>query len=317
MKRHAGRAAELWKATKSAFKSYLSHDPATLGAGLAYYTVFSMAPLLVLVVSIAGLVFGPDVVSAAIRGQMEGLVGPAGAAQVETMMQGAYRPGEGTLAALIAAALLFFGATAVFGQLRTSLNYLWNVKPKPHAGYAKYLFDRVASFGMAACLAFLLLVSLVVHAGLVGAGKRFERLGAEATAPLLQAAEVVVSFGLTVVLFAVVYKFLSDAKPRWRDVWPGAFITALLFAAGKYVIGAYLGARDVGYAYGVAGSFVVILMWVYYSSQILFFGAELTHAFAAAREARIVPSEQAVRSVSVEVEKPSVGHAKRRRRGHA
>jgi membrane protein len=294
-------ASTLWTALKNAIRFFREDDPSALGAALAYYTLFSIAPLLVLVVAIAGAFFGADVVRGQLSGQIQGLIGAEGAEQIETMMQGVWRPGRGGVAAAISGVVLIITATAVFGQIRSSLNKLWDVKAKPKRGYLKHLLDRVLSFAMVIVLAFLLLVSLVVQAALTGAAQRFLPQG---EAVVLQIGEFIVSAGVTVLLFAVVYKYLSDARLRWRDVWAGAIATAILFVVGKNLIGLYLGRKNVADVYGVAGSIVLLLLWVYYSSQIVFFGAAFTRAFAEARGGKIVPSEQAVRTETREVEGP-------------
>jgi membrane protein len=307
------RPAKLWKVTKAAASSYMGHEPLTLGAALSYYTVFSIAPILLIVISVAGLAFGAEAVRGEVSAQLGGILGAEGAKQIEQMIESAYRPGEGLFATVMAGVLLILGATAVFGEVRNSLDFVWDIKPKPRRGYLKHVIDRLVSFGMVAVLGFLLLVTLVVDAALTGATGRLERFLPQAAILLAGVLEFAFSFVVTVVLFAFVYKFLSDARLRWRDVWAGALMTAVLFLLGKFAIGLYLGRKDVGELYGVAGSVLLLLMWVYYSSQTLFFGAELTRAFAEERGSKIAPSDQAVTTKTVEIETSGRGHAPRPR----
>jgi membrane protein len=303
MKPRAANPLHPWRLVRTAARTYLAGDTFTLGAALAYYTVFSVAPLLIIVIAVAGIAFGRDAVQGEIVGQIEGLIGTDGARAIEAMVRGAARTRESVWAALGSAVLLLVGATSVFGQLRKSLDVIWDVKPRSRAAM-KLLIDRVFSFAMVVCLGFLMLVSLVIHAGVVGLSQRFESGWAGKLLFVIQAAEFVASLALTTLLFAVVYKFMSDARVRWRDVWAGAAFTAVLFDAGKFAIGTYLGHARIADTYGVAGSVVVLLLWVFYSSQILFFGAEFIEAYAEARGSRIEPGPYAVRDVRVEVVSP-------------
>lgn len=317
MKRAKNRLTGLWKVLKTTVKSYLHNDTATLGAALAYHTVFSIAPVLVIVIAVAGFAFGEKAVQGEINAQAQGLIGKGSAEQIETMIKGAYRTGDSWWATAIAAVLLLVAATGVFGQLRKTLNFLWDVKPKPHSGYIKYLLDRVFSFAMVVCLAFLLLVSLVINAALVGVTKYMNGVMPGASVALLFVLEIILSFGLTTVLFAVIFKLMSDAIVQWRDVFAGALFTAVLFGIGKYAIGTYLGRTNVTDVYGVAGSLIVLLLWVFYSSQIVFLGAEFTQAYADARGAKIVPRDQAIRNVTVEIEKTRGGRSRVVEKPHA
>ena len=254
------------------------HAPA-LGAALSYYTVFSLAPLLMIVIAIAGFVFGQEAAQGQIMGQIQGLVGEESAKAIQSMIEEARKPAAGILATLIATVMLLLGATGVFAQLQESLNIIWKVKEKPGEGIWKLLKDRFISLLAVLGTGFLLLISLVISAGLSAVGASLEHVlpGPEL---LLQIINFFVSLVVVTILFAMIYKLLPDKPIRWGDVWVGASITSLLFTIGKFFIGLYLGKSDVGVAYGAAGSLVVILIWVYYASQIFLFGAEFTAVYA-------------------------------------
>jgi len=278
---------------KETFQEWKDDDALDLGAALAYYTIFSLAPLLLVVISIAGLVFGREAVQGQLVGQIQGLVGHDGAEAIQTMIANAGRHGSGVLATVIAVVTILFGATGVFGQLQKTLNKIWGVEPKPGLGLKGLLKARALAFGMIVGIGFLLLVSLVVSALLSGLGSYLTGLfpGAAVVLNLLSA---VISLAVITLLFAMIYRILPDVEISWRDVWVGAAATAVLFTIGKYLIGLYLGHSSVASVYGAAGSLVVVLLWVYYSSQILFFGAEFTQVYACAYGAEIVPGKNAV-----------------------
>jgi membrane protein len=282
---------DLWSMLKEAGNSFVEDKAPRLGAALAYYTIFSLAPLLVIVLAVAGLVFGKEAASGQIKGQVETLVGEDGGKAVEQMVASADQPQTGTLATVIGIAMLLFGAAVLFGQLQDALNTIWGVQPKPNRGLIKgILRDRFLSFSMVLGTAFLLLVSLVVSAALSAMGRMFGEWGMSAGG---QAVNVVVSLVVVTVLFAMIYRFLPDAKIAWKDVWFGAAITSVLFTAGKFLIGLYLGKTGTASAYGAAGSLAVLLIWLYYSSQIFLFGAELTKSYANLFGSRIVPKDYA------------------------
>jgi len=288
------RAKSIFSMLKEAFKEWRDVEALQLGAALAYYTIFSLAPLLLVVIGIVGLVFGREAVQGQLVGQIQGLVGRDGAEAIQTMVANAGRNLSGGFwATVLAAATTLFGATGVFTQLQTSLNHIWGVKPKPGEGLKGLLRARAAAFGMLLGIGFLLLVSLVVSAALAAVGNYVLGLlpGAEV---VLQALNFLVSFAVITLLFAMIFRFLPDVKIGWRDVWFGAVVTSLLFTIGKTLIGLYLGNSGVASVYGAAGSLVIILLWTYYSSQILFFGAELTQVWARRHGSRIEPDEHAV-----------------------
>jgi membrane protein len=248
----------------------------SMGAALSYYTLFSIAPLLLIVIAVAGLVFGAEAARGEIFGQLAGLIGAEGAKAVEGLLAAADRPAQGLMAAIIGVLTLLLGATTVFGELQNALDRIWRAPAREAAkGWWNLLRTRLLSFGMILGIAFLLMVSLVLSAAIAALGKWWGP--AEALAHVL---EVVLSFGLTTVLFALIYKYIPRVHVGWHDVWIGAAVTAALFAVGKLLIGLYLGKSSVASSFGAAGSFVVLMLWVYYSAQIFLFGAEFTWVYA-------------------------------------
>ena len=250
-----------------------------LGASLAYYTLFALAPILVVAIAIGGLVFGPEAVRGEIVGQIQGLIGREGAEAVQAMLEGASRPGS-SIAATVAGIITFFlGATGAFLELQTALNAIWHVEPRSDGSFWRVLvMQRVISFGLVVALGFLLLTSLLVSAALA-AIHRYMGNAFPGVIVLWEALNVIVSLTVITFLFALIYKVLPDVKLSWRDVWIGALVTAGLFSIGRLVIGLYLGTASIASTYGAAGSVVVILVWVYYSAQIILLGAEFTRAY--------------------------------------
>ena len=263
-----------------------------LGAALAFYTALSIAPLLVLSLRVAAIAFGDEAARGEIQRQFDTIVGKEGAEAVEAMLQNANRPETGTVATVFSFVTLLFGASGVFGQLQDSLNTIWEVQPKPGRGIWGFFQDRFLSMAMVMGIAFLLVVSLMVSTVLSFAGSHTIHLPPE----LEWAGRIVnIAVSLTVFtgLFAMIFKYLPDVKIGWKDVWMGGAITAVLFTLGKFAIGLYLGRSAIASSYGVAGSLVVLLIWVYYSAQIVFLGAEFTQVYANRYGSRIVPSENA------------------------
>ena len=279
---------------KKAAWDWMEDQAPTLGAALAYYTVFSLAPLLIIAIAIAGLVFGPDAARGQIFDQLRGLLGEAGAKSMQDLVENANaKPAAGIFATFIGLVTLLFGASGVFGQLQTSLNAIWGVQPKPGRGVLGIIQDRILSFGFILVVGFLLLVSLLLTAAIAFVGEWFGGMvpGMEF---LIQILNSVLSLAVITLLFAMIFKFLPDAKIAWHDVWIGALITAALFTVGKFALGLYLGKSGVDSSYGAAGSLIVLLLWVYYSSQILFFGAEFTQAYANRFGSHVAPADNAV-----------------------
>jgi membrane protein len=260
-------------------EAWLDDRAASKGAALAFYTLFSLTPLLLLIIAIAGLVFGAQAAQGEIFIQLRELMGPAGAEAIQILLAGARNPEAGKMATIVASVLLVIGATSVFAELKDSLDEIWHMPKSRQAGVLNLIRTRLLSFGIVLVLAFLLLVSLVVSAGLAFVERYWLGRWAEA-AMVLAALSAALSFVVIACLFAVIYKMLPEAKLGWKDVWIGALGTAILFTVGKYVIGVYLGNSGVASSYGAAGSVVALLLWVYYSAQIFFFGAEFTRQYA-------------------------------------
>jgi membrane protein len=270
----------LYSLCKEAVEAWIEDYAPSMGAALAYYTLFSIAPLLLIVIGLAGLVFGDDAARGEIFGQLRELMGDEGAAAVERLLASADKPEGGAIATLTGMAMLALGATTVFGELQNALDRIWRAPARKQAsGWWNLLRSRLLSFGMILGIAFLLMVSLVVSALVSALGSLWGPAfaGWEKTAHFL---DILVSFGMVTVLFAMIYKLIPRVQIRWRDVWVGAAVTAALFAAGKFLIGLYLGKSSVASAFGAAGSLVVMMVWVYYSAQIFLLGAEFTWIYA-------------------------------------
>jgi membrane protein len=269
-----------------------------LGASLAYYTLFALAPILVVAIAIGGLVFGAEAVRGEIVGQIKGLIGREGAEAIQAMLEGAARPSTSLATAAAGVVTFFLGATGAFLELQTALNTIWRVKPKPGGSFIRMLvMQRLISFGLVVALGFLLLTSLLVSAGLAAVhtymGNAFPGVFV-----LWEALNVVVSLAVITLLFAMVYKVLPDVKLAWGDVWVGALVTAGLFTVGKLLIGLYLGTTSVASTYGAAGSVIVILVWVYYSAQIVLLGAEFTREYVGVFGRRPPPADFAASDAS-------------------
>ncbi len=261
------------------FKAWSDDEAQRLAAALAYYTIFSIAPLLLISIAVAGFFWGHDAAQNEIAYQIQGLVGKEGADTIQSMIQNSRKPSTNILVTLIGIITLLFGASGVFGELQTALNTIWDVKPKPGKGIATYIKNRFLSFSMVLGIGFLLLVSLVLSAALAAFGHWLIGLS-QALNIMLQIITLLISFGITTLLFALIFKILPDTRIKWSDVWVGAIVTSLLFSLGRFLIGLYLGHSGISSTYGAAGSLVIILIWIYYSTQILFLGAEFTHVYA-------------------------------------
>jgi membrane protein len=287
---------------KKTVQSFIDDGCTTMGASLAYFTVFSLAPLLLTVISIAGLALGKASVQASLQDQIAGLIGSDAAKQVQTMLTHATQSTSGgVLGTVIGVVLLLAGATGTFGSLQDALNRVWKVKPDPKRGGIRgFIGKRVLSFGMVLGVAFLLLVSMVISAALAGIGSWAKGyLPASLTGGVLVGLNFLVSFAVTAALFAAIFKVLPDARNRWGDVWLGACVTSLLFTLGKLGIGFYLAKSATASAYGAAGSFVLIVLWLYYASLILLAGAEFTKEWMSHTENPPKPESGAVK-VAVE-----------------
>lgn len=269
-----------WQIVLAAANAWMDDYAPSMGAALSYYTLFSLAPLLVLIIAIAGMVFGQDAAQGAIIAQLQGIMGKDGATAVQGLLQAAREPSTGIVASIVGGFLLLLGATAIFAELQTDLDRIWEVpaKAKP-SGLWGWLRSRVLSFGLVLGLAFMLMISLVVSAALAATSDWLGG-GSAAESVLANGLNFAASFALFTVLFAMIYKIMPTAKISWHDVWMGAAVTALLFNVGKSLIGLYLAKSSVASGFGAAGSFVILVAWFYYSAQIFLFGAEYTWVYA-------------------------------------
>lgn len=293
----------LWKVLKNSFAGVGEDRITKLSASLAYYTVFSLGPLLIVVVFLASVVFKREAVEGTIYSQIEGFVGHDAALQLQTIIKNAAVSDSSTFAAIIGVVTLLIGATTVFADMQDSINHIWNIKPKPKAGIVKMLLDRLLSFGVIVSLGFLLLVSLGVSAIIDALNTQLDRIIPDLTVTLVYIGNIVLSFAIITALFVIIFKVLPDAKIKWRDVFSGAVVTALLFMLGKFGISFYIRQSNVGSTYGTAGSLVIILLWIYYSSIILYFGAEFTKAYAVEFGGKIRPNDYSIITERVEIER--------------
>lgn len=281
---------ELLKETGS---DWIDDKAPRLAASLALYTLMSLAPLLILVVSVAGLWFGDEAARGQIAHQLAGVLGEKGALAVQAILANAKAPSSGVLGTVVGLALALFGASGVFGELQGTLNEIWDVDSRPGRGVWGFVRDRFFSFTLVLGVAFLLLVSLVLSAVLAAVGAYFSH-ALPGGATVWQILNYAISFGVTALLFALIYKVVPDVTIHWRDVWIGAVATAALFTLGKLGIALYVGRSTIASPFGAAGSVVALVVWVYYSAQILFFGAELTQVYARRHGSRIEPTKNAV-----------------------
>lgn len=282
----ASAAPSWWLMARSAVEGWIADRASSMGAALAYYTFFSMAPLLLIVISVAGLLLGREAAQGHLMVELSGLVGQTAAASIQTVMASASEPSDNWWGTLIGLGVMVVGATTVFAELQDSLDRIWQVPQRPTGGGLWGLLRaRVLSFGLILGLAFLLMVSLVFGALITAMGRWWsDTLGDWVR--LAQALNLGFGFMLTTTIFALIFKLMPRAKVEWRDVWVGAIVTALLFSLGKALIGLYLGASGIASAYGAAGSLVLVLLWVYYSAQVFLLGAEFTWVYANGRGSR-------------------------------
>lgn len=284
------KVRQAWALLRDAFKQWYGHDPFQLSAALAYYTVFSLTPLLTIAIAIAALFFGQEAAQNQIVGGLSDLIGKASAKAIQDAIRAASMNQEGGLLAAVTGALvLLLGAAGVVGQLQQSLNFIWDVKVRSSVGWRMFIRDRLLSFALVLAIGFLLLVSLVVTTVLSAVTAYFRDLLPGSTY-VWHAVDIAVSFGFVTVLFGMIYKILPDVQLTWRDVAIGATITSLLFTVGKFLIGFYLGHATISSTYGAAGSFVTLLIWVYYSALIFFYGAEITQVYATQYGSGVVPA---------------------------
>ena len=294
------------KVLKDTFNGFMQDKGLKLSASLSYYTIFSMAPLLLLIISLAGFFFGREASEGRIFSEINGLIGNEAAKQVQQIISNLELAGNSTISIIIGVVTLIIGATTVFGEIQDSINMIWKVKAKPKKGWVKMLKDRLLSGSIIVGLGFLLIVSLIINGAMAALNNFLKSMFPDFTLVLINIANIAISFGVITVLFGVIFKVLPDAKIKWKHVRAGAFFTACLFMLGRYVIGLYITTTGAGSPYGAAGSLIVILLWVYYTAAILYFGAEFTRAYAIFRGSRIQPAEYAVFIEQRETEKEDV-----------
>jgi len=286
-------AKAVWSLLRQTVLSWLDDYGPSMGAALAFYTLFSLAPLMLIVVSVAGMVFGDEAARGEIASQLVQLMGSGGAGAVQDLLASVRQPAQGSLATALGLALLFLGATTVFAELQNALDRIWHAPPSWSGGtWLTLVRTRMLAFGMILAIGFLLLVSLVFSAALALMGRWIEPVFG-AWYALAAVSNAVAAFALVTAMFAVIYKVMPRARVQWRDVWTGALFTAMLFSFGRYLIGLYIGRSGVVSGFGAAGSLVVILLWVYYSAQIFLLGAEFTWVYANAFGSRQPGGEHA------------------------
>ncbi len=271
-------------------------------ASLAYYTVFSLAPLLVLTISLAAIFFGQEAAEGKVFEEINGLVGNNAAAQIQEMLRNVQLKEDNTAALVIGIGTLLLGATTVFGDMQHSINKIWEIKPKPRRGWVKMIKDRLLSSSLVLSLGFLLIVSLVVNGLIMIFMDYIRALFSDVAFYLSVVVDIVVNFAVISLLFGVIFKFLPDVRIRWKDVRAGAFFTAALFMIGRFAIGFYIQSTGTESTYGAAGSIIVVLLWVYYTAAILYIGASFTRAYAESQGIRIAPAEFAVHVEEKETE---------------
>lgn len=287
----------------ASFNAFLDDKALKMSASLAYYTVFSMAPLLIMLISLASIFYGKEAIQGKVFSEINGLVGNEAAFQIQQTIQKISLSGGSTWAVIVGLVTLFIGATGVFIEIQDSINQIWRVKAKPQKGWKKMITNRILSFSMIIGLGFLLIVSLVINGIILALSSRLSHYFPDITLMLVNIINMVVTFLVISALFGIIFKFLPDVNITWKDVRIGAFFTAFLFIIGKFFIGLYIEKVAPGTAYGAAGSLIVILVWVYYTSAILFFGAEFTQVYAECYGGKIRPAEYAVHIVQTEEEK--------------
>src|ERR1700730_16206554 len=299
----SARKEVAWFLLKTTATQWIDDKCPQLGAALAYFTVFSLAPLVLVLLAFFGLFFGSEQARDNIVEQLQYLVDPSGIKVIQDIATSASKPQSGFLATTIGIIVGLFGASGVFGQLQEALNTIWGVKARPGAGLWAFFRARFLSFAMVAGVCFLLLISLTVESVLRGLSNYLQNLlpGGHILALILF---LILDLGVVIVLFAMIFRFLPDVKIAWRDVWIGASLTAVLFVIGKFLLGLYLGSGAAGSAYGAASSLITLLLWIYYSAQILLFGAEFTQVYTHAYGSLVKPEDHAVRIKRVEIEVP-------------
>jgi len=292
---------KIFLALKKAGSQFASDNAIKLSASLSYYTIFALAPLLILIISLVGLFLGADAVRGKIYGEINDVVGNAAALQIQEIIQNIRATKHTVAGTIIGFITLLIGATGVFTEIQDSINYIWSIKAKPKKGWLKLLTNRLLSFSLIVSLGFLLLVSLMINAMMDVLSEHLKIYFADATVYIFYVLNLMMIFVVISCLFAVIFKVLPDATIRWKDAFVGASLTAILFIIGKFLISFYLGRSNIGVTYGTAASVIIILLWVYYSAIILYFGAEFTHVYALNYGGGVIPDDTAVFIIKQEV----------------
>lgn len=296
------RIKGIWETLKDTFKGFSDHKVMKLSGALAYYTVFSMGPLLIVIISLCGLLLGREAVEGQVYAVLVDFVGKDTASSLQDVIKNAAVGDQSFVAVIIGGIVLLIGATTMFAEIQDSINTIWGLKPRPKRGWLKYLQNRFLSFSVIVSLGFLLLVSLAVTAVIEILSDKLQASFPGISVVLFYIINLAVTLGISTIIFATIFKVLPDAKIKWKDVFAGAFVTALLFLVGKFAISLYISKTNVGSTYGTAGSLVVLLVWIYYSAVILYLGAEFTKAYAIKYGSAIHPNDYAVTIQQVEVE---------------
>ncbi|TWW01804.1 YihY/virulence factor BrkB family protein [Chitinophaga pinensis] len=291
-----------WQILKQTVNDFMDDKVLKLSAALSYYTIFSIAPMLIVIITLCDVFLGKEAIEGSVYGQINDMVGNEAALQIQQMIKNAALSGDSTVATVIGIVTLIIGATSVFGEIQDSINFIWQLKAKPKNGLLKMLLNRLLSFSMVVSLGFILMVSLAMNGIIELFSRQLAILFPQVTMVLVYIINLALTFLIISFLFAIIFKVLPDAKVRWKHVIVGAVTTAILFMIGKFAIGMYLGSSKVGTAYGAAGSIVIILLWVYYSAIILYFGAEFTQVYVQHFGGKIRPNEYAVYVKEVPVE---------------
>lgn len=302
MKSFKSKLKEYYSFVHEVFSEFSTDNATKLSASLSYYTIFSLAPMLVVIISVASIFYGREAIQGQVYGQINWLIGKAAAAQIEELIKNARLSQKSGIAAIIGTITLLVGATGVFAEIQDSINYIWSLKAKPKSGILKYLLDRLLSFSLILSLGFLLIVSLLINTFLDIFSQRLQLFFENMTVYLFMLINLTIVFSVITLLFATIFKVLPDGKVAWKDAFLGAAVTAILFMIGKFLIGYYLGQSGISTTFGAAGSVVIILLWVYYSSTILFLGAEFTKVYIRHYGTPIKPNRNAVLLEKKEIE---------------
>jgi len=279
---------------KQVFTEFAEDNILKYSASLAYYTVFSLAPVLIVIISICGVLFGKEAIQGHIYGQIKGLVGNDAAVQIQETIKNIHLTGHNIFATIISIIVLLIGATGIFGEVQDSLNKIWGLRIKTKKIWWKLIINRLLSFSLILCIGFVMMVSLLLNALVSAFGTFLARYFSEFSVILVQLTDNVLTFIVTTFLFSLMFKVLPDAKIKWKDVLIGGLITSVFFTLGKLTIGYYLGSSNIASVYGAAGSIMIIMVWVYYSSIILYLGAEFTKVYAKLHGGKIYPNEYAI-----------------------